>query len=599
MSINGCQACCVCIMTCLTSNGQSWGFFFDDTASAADRICIRRVSLCSRIRVIDALRNCHEKALADSDKQDARIILCQFLRRGKERDMVKRKGILIRLATGMAVLLAGMAGISPMTVFAVEPTEDEINEEVIDDTQTAQRISEGDNDLTQFGEELSLPDSYENEKSEPKDEVPAGSSRQEAGSGDDVYIDAIFTERDEKRTAQVNMTLLLPDDLRLDVFADLRCINSHTVYRLPLYFDNGYAQRCYVEPGEYTVTNIGVYGDSTGKYSFVYPEDFSISENEVIDLYTMLADEEDVQKELDERLGRVSPSDVQEREESWGGLAEKEALTVPSDYDVEHTGTGGGMVGVKGEASREHEIVIRVCKGGIPGIMSVKYSMDGENGIWSEETAVPLAGNISLYDNSEGIGRDSGLTAHFSADPRDPESLFVEGDRYTVYIPDPSTELVIIHKGDGAAALEVHELVPGTQAFHLLYEGGHAIRVEVLRGGSFGNAVIRISSDGGKSFAEQMYLPEDGVIPLPEIGVELAFTGSDNESLMIEGDTYSIDAVKENYMPLIAGVTAFLLVALGILYWMFRGYMLRQLPGPSDYRIEPYIPYAEREKQHV
>ena len=231
--------------------------------------------------------------------------------------------------------------------------------------------------------------------------------------------------------------------------------------------------------------------------------------------------------------------------------------------------------------------------------MTVKYSMDGENSVWSEETDVPLAGNIRLYETSENSGKDSGLTAYFSADPRNLESLFAEGDQYTAYIPDPATELAITHKGDGAAALEVHELMLGTHAFHLLYEGGYAIRVEVLRGGSYGEVVIRISTDGGKSFMEQMLLPEDGIIPLPDVGVELVFTGSDNDSLMIEGDSYSVDAVKENYMPLIIGVTAFLMAAAGILYGLFRRYMLRQLPESSEYRIEPYIPYAEREKQHV
>ena len=517
-------------------------------------------------------------------------------RSGKELDMDEGKKKLMVL--GMAMLLAGITGISPMAAFAAETADDGFQTEVTDDVHAIQEISAGESDLIPSEDELSLTDSYEGKENGPEGEALADAAEPESDFGDDIYIDALFTERDEKRSAQVNMTALLSDDLRLDVFADLRCITSHTVYRLPLYFENGYMQRCYVEPGEYTVTNISVFGDSTGKYSFVFPEDFSISENEVIDLFTMLTDEEVVQKELDERLGRIPVSEGQE-DASGSGLADKEALTIPSDYDVKHNGTGGGKIGVKGEAPREYEIVIRVCKGGIPGIMAVQYSMDGENGVWSEKTDVPLAGNIRLFDQSKDGGKDSGLTAYFSADPRDPESLFAEGDQYTVYIPDPSTELAINHKGDGAAILGVHELVSGTHAFHLLYEGGYAIRVEVLRGGSYGNAVIRISSDGGKSFAEQMYLPEDGIIPLPDVGVELVFTGSDNESLMVEGDSYSVDAVKENYMPLMVGVIVFILAVLGVLYVAFRRYMLRQLPGPSEYRIEPYIPYAEREKQPI
>ena len=139
----------------------------------------------------------------------------------------------------------------------------------------------------------------------------------------------------------------------------------------------------------------------------------------------------------------------------------------------------------------------------------------------------------------------------------------------------------------------------GTHVFHLLYEGGYAIRTEILRSGSYGDAVLRVSTDGGKSFSEQMILPENGEIPLSEVGVKLVFSGSDNTSLFVAGDTYFVDAIKQDYRPLIVGVSAVLLIAVGILYGMFRQYMLRQLPGISDYRVEPYIPYAEREKQHI
>jgi len=418
-------------------------------------------------------------------------------------------------------------------------------------------------------------------------------------TSDDTYIDAVSAMPDEPRNCQINMTAILPEELRLALFADVRNISTHTVYRLPLYFDNGYTQRCYVESGKYSVTNIGVYDDATGKYDFIFPEDFALSEHETVDLFTMLADEEAVQEEIDERLGNTSSAEDTEENDLWVGPKKDKELTVPSDYDVTHIGAGGGKVGIEGDAAREYEIIIRIVKGGIPGIVTVKYSMSGENGPWSEETAVPLAGNIKLSDDTENRAKDSGLTAYFSADPRDPDSFFVEGDQYSAYIPDPSTELVIQHKGDGAAELTVGELVQGTHAFYLLHDGGYAIRAEVLKGGSFGDAVLRISKDSGKSFMEQMVMPEDGIIALPEIGVELVFTGTDNDSLMAAGDTYSVDAVKEDYMPLILGVTAFLLIVGSVLYGMFRQYMLRLLPSASDYRIEPYIPYAERERQEL
>ena len=85
-----------------------------------------------------------------------------------------------------------------------------------------------------------MPDPEENDSpaGETTDSVEA-----ETGADDDIYIDALSTERDADHTCQVNMTALLPENLRLDIFADLRCITSHTVYRLPLYFENEYTQR--------------------------------------------------------------------------------------------------------------------------------------------------------------------------------------------------------------------------------------------------------------------------------------------------------------------------------------------------------------------
>ncbi|MCR5789782.1 MAG: hypothetical protein K6G83_07830, partial [Lachnospiraceae bacterium] len=463
---------------------------------------------------------------------------------------IRRAGKAIILAGG----LAGALLLRTLPVMAAE-MEEMRQESLIQETEVTAEVGE------QEAEETAEACKPEEKQDTEKETV-----------SDDIYIDAAATMPDELRSCQINMTALLPDELRIDLYADVRNVSTHTVYRLPLYYENGYTQRCFVEPGEYAVTNIGVYDDSTGKYAFVFPEDFALSDNEAVDLFTMLADEEAVQEEIDERLGNTSSVEEPEESDPWEGLSEDKELTVPSDYEVMLDGTGGGKVGIQGDAAREYEIVIRIEKGGIPAIMTVKYSMHGEAGTWSDETAVPLAGNLKLIDNSENGAKDSGLTAYFSADPREPENLFMSGDKYCAFVPDPTEELSISHKGDGAAALSVREIRPGTHAFHLLYDGGYAIRVEVLRGGSFGEAVVHLSTDGGKSYGEEMYLPEDGIIRLEDVGVELLFTGTAGESLFVAGDSYSVEAVKEDYVPLIIGVTALLLVTAGILYGLFRRY---------------------------
>ena len=266
---------------------------------------------------------------------------------------------------------------------------------------------------------------------------------------DDVYIDAVATVPDEEHNCQINMTAFLPDKFGLDCYADIRNMDTHRVYRLSLHPENGYTQVCYVEPGTYMVTNIGVFGDSTGRYDFLFPEDFILSEGEAVDLITMLSDEEEVQKEIDERLGTDGISSASDENDflTIGERDKGQEFLVDTDFEVEHTGDGGGKVGIKGDAIGEYDVSILVVKGGIPGTMTVKYSLTGESGLWSDEIAVPLAGNIVLYETGEGGSeKDSGLKAYFAADPRDPDSLFAAGDTYTAYVPDPSTELVIKHK---------------------------------------------------------------------------------------------------------------------------------------------------------
>ena len=498
-----------------------------------------------------------------------------------EEKNIRRAGKAIILAGG----LAGALLLRTLPVMAAE-MEGMMQESLMPETE----------ETAEAGEQEAVQEAGEKSEAGEPEEVQRA---EEETVSDDIYIDAAATMPDELRSCQINMTALLPDELRIDLYADVRNVSTHTVYRLPLYYENGYTQRCFVEPGEYAVTNIGVYDDSTGKYSFVFPEDFVLSDNEAVDLFIMLADEEAVQEEIDDRMGSTSSVEESEESDLWEGLAEDKELTVPSDYEVTLDGTGGGKVGIQGDAAREYEIIIRIEKGGIPGIMTVKYSMHGEAGTWSDETAVPLAGNLKLFDNSEKGAKDSGLTVYFNADPREQEGLFVSGDKYSAFVPDPTEELSISHKGDGSAVLSVHEIRPGTHAFHLLYDGGYAISMEVLRGGSFGEAVVHLSTDGGKSYGEEMYLPEDGIIRLEDVGVELLFTGTEGDSLFVAEDTYSVEAVKEDYVPLIIGVTALLLVTADILYGMFRRYMLKLLPGASAYRIEEYTPYAERMKQEM
>ncbi len=171
--------------------------------------------------------------------------------------------------------------------------------------------------------------------------------------------------------------------------------------------------------------------------------------------------------------------------------------------------------------------------------------------------------------------------------------VFLPGDTFSAYAPGPATEVRIKHKGDGTAELSVRSLTKEGRVFHLLEDGGYAVVVEVLKDGSFGEAVMRISADGGKEFTGEYYIPQSGRIALPEVGVELVFTGTPGDSLFLAGDAYTVTAERTDYTKLILMVSLMILLVCAVSYLTFDAYMKKQIPGRSVYRIEPYVPFSE------
>ena len=279
---------------------------------------------------------------------------------------------------------------------------------------------------------------------------------------------------------------------------------------------------------------------------------------------------------------------------AWSG---EEPLTkIESDLEVTHEGTGTGRIGVTGDPVKEYDLLIRITRGGIPGDMSVQVSMDG-GARWSEEQEITLAGNLPLYEQTEKKKQMTGLTAHFYAGETDTETSFVTGDEYRAYAMDPLTDIRITHKGDGLAELSVTPLSTDGRVFHLLEDGNYVIRIEILRSGSYGEAVMRLSADDGVTYTNEMFVPASGLIALPEIGVQLSFTGNEGSSLFVEGDHYEIRPERTDYLKKILIVLAVLIITAGILYYAFDRYMKSKLPGPSVYRIIPYKPISETEEQ--
>ena len=124
---------------------------------------------------------------------------------------------------------------------------------------------------------------------------PAKSYAMEAG--DEIEVtNSINTVKTEESPCQVNLKLDTDDDFSLSVYAEIENVDTGNIYRLSLYKDNSYMDKCFLEEGTYKVLEISSYEDSSGLYSFTYPKDFTIKEGETIDLETSLNTKEDPPK---------------------------------------------------------------------------------------------------------------------------------------------------------------------------------------------------------------------------------------------------------------------------------------------------------------
>lgn len=402
-------------------------------------------------------------------------------------------------------------------------------------------------------------------------------------------IQAMTTSQSDKTPCQINITAKVPDKFGLSICADVQNTDTGVIYELPLYSDNQYTQRCFVPTGKYTVTNIGVYNDATDTYPFSYPEDFEVKDKDCKDLDTTLTNYDEVAKQIQDKVDKVEGNDETEPdEESTTPVRENEELTVDTDFEIVHTGTGTGIVGITGSQSQIFSPVIKVTKSGILGTAKMVYSMDNGK-TWMPETDIPLIGKVDLsFINEKGVQKSSGLTANFNADILEQEKGFVKGDTYATYVCDPMTELKVDHEGSSSVDLSVSTIDKSKHVFDVLYNAGKSIKVTVARDGKLGVAVIQISEDGGKTYADAEYVPKNGQIELKDAGIILTFT-SRGDNALTAGDSYTVIPVKKTNTKIYITIGIFVVLLLAA-YKCFADFMKKQVPGAGSYKIFTYNP---------
>ena len=158
----------------------------------------------------------------------------------------------------------------------------EVSTEIIDTEPITEEIS------TEVSSEVSTETSTE---AEPSTEAEGSDL---AGDGIDE-VNAMQTAKSETSPNQINFTLDVPENFGLNGFALVMNKETGIHYNFALYSDIGYTERCFVPDGDYTVTDVAVYEDTIGLYSFAIPEDFTLTKGSVIDLSARLTNYEDIE----------------------------------------------------------------------------------------------------------------------------------------------------------------------------------------------------------------------------------------------------------------------------------------------------------------
>ena len=185
------------------------------------------------------------------------------------------------------------------------------------------------------------------------------------------------------------------------------------------------------------------------------------------------------------------------------------------NYEVEHIGTGSGVMECMGHATGDYEVVVKIIKSGVIGEAQFQISLDGGESYIGQDV---------VADSSKVVY--AGLTLFFQTDRDTTE--FVEGDEYRVSVPE--TFPVTASKTCAA-----NVIVKG----HPLED--HDLTVTILSSGGLGNSRFTVASTKGTEISITDVIPESGVYEIDD-GLSLVFSDSDAYE---KGLTYTA-TVKSN-----------------------------------------------------
>ena len=235
-------------------------------------------------------------------------------------------------------------------------------------------------------------------------EMPDGEQEtEEPAEGDFSYVEHTDTQRTQETGCQITVATECPKGFGLNTYVILSDMNGQ-MYRVSLSDENGYADRIFVKPGEYTVVETKVYDDNTGRYPFEQSSGegtISLENGEAADLRFRLSDYDRIAKV-------ISATDADGGETET--ISENRYLTafdgITMDgigdlyYTVEPKGSGIGSLTITGNAKGTYDLHIDILSSGGRGEAKFTVSMDGGNSIAYTDT-IPEDGVFPIGDGIE------------------------------------------------------------------------------------------------------------------------------------------------------------------------------------------------------
>ena len=257
-----------------------------------------------------------------------------------------------------------------------------------------------------------------------------------------------------------------------------------------------------------------------------------------------------------------------------------DSIHARSDYEVTHTGSGISKLGITGEADGEYNLLIKITKSG--GLKEGYFQCSTDKGkTWGEERQIPLSGIYIL--GSTGLAME-----FYSVD----DMGFLVGDTYHCYIPDPTKKIVIKQEIGSNVNITVESASEEVRAFDVLENAEATIRIKIIKEGTIGTAVWRLSTDGGLTWGEEEYAKEELVFSFeknansqslivrfsPEPGTDVEFLRNDVISIYVERTE------KDGTVTALV-VLAAIVASIGAGVYFGNKILKSAIPPESDYEL--------------